>query len=900
MIDLSSEFRNEMYKDNRNFLPYLIITLKDGTELNLTKKDVWQNSLSIEDATSASGTFTIGAAVTGKAKVTLNNIYNDFSEYDFADANVIIYIGMQLSKALEKVRIGTYIVDEPSYDGSTITLSCLDYLTKFDRPYSESMLIYPASITRIIQDACNCCGVSLASADIPNANYQVETRPADDALTFGDIIAMAAQIAGCFAKMDAYGRLKLNWYDMSVFEKNANLDGGRFDGAIPHSTGDVADGGNFMDYSSGDTADGGSFEDLKRFHHIFSIKSLSMSTDDAVITGVRVMEEYEETDAEKAGMYLAGSEGYVAEISGNCLIQKGRAEAIAKYLYGMVGGMQFRPLDIECLADPSIEAGDIAYVTDRKRNSYRIFISTRTFNLGGSEKVVCDAETPLKNSATHYSNAAKAVVKARNETQKAISSYDLAVQQLTNLITQSFGVFKTEEVLEDGSTIFYLHNKPELSTSSAIWKMTANAFAVSTDGGKTWNAGMDSSGNAVVNVLNAIGINADWINTGTFIAQKDGKAVFLVDVDTGRVNIVADSFSLSSGATIDSIAQEKVNALDNELNSTQEIFNRLTQNGALQGVYLENNQLYINASYIRSGSLSIGGQTQNADGMIEIFDKDGAQIGLLNKDGIDLSGSFHSNGSWTNEETGEAENFTVSMESGSLRIITDSGRYLGIRASGGVPELALGDSGGPGTTISNAYINTRYLTISDWIKADTINANTASLNDLTVKTMSLSGKMTGYNGSTIMEIAESPVSGYLARFPNIAEFSKIRISGFAKETWKFNCNNDDLSLGANGTVVYSGGFICMYGTIQIFAGISAGSSRTINIGNIENDLVNPEPIPDTLLPNHKAVKGVTSLGGKILTVSLSTSGTLTVRNCSSTDISAPAGETGFRLDYTTI
>jgi hypothetical protein len=41
------------------------------------------------------------------------------------------------------------------------------------------------------------------------------------------------------------------------------------------------------------------------------------------------------------------------------------------------------------------------------------------------------------------------------------------------------------------------------------------AFSVSTDGGKTWNAGFDSSGNAVVNVLNAIGVNADWIHGGT-------------------------------------------------------------------------------------------------------------------------------------------------------------------------------------------------------------------------------------------------------------------------------------------------------------------------------------------------------------------------------------------------
>lgn len=807
MIDLSAKFRNEIYKDNRNFLPYLEITLKDGTELSLTKKDVWQNSLSIEDATSASGTFTIGAAVTGKAKVTLNNIYDDFSEYDFADATVGVYIGMQLPDTLEKVRIGTYIVDEPSYDGSTITLSCLDYLTKFDRPYKESSLMYPASIIQIIRDACTCCGVSLASADIPNANYLVENRPVDDALTFGDIIAMATQITGCFAKMDAYGRLKLNWYNMSVFEKNANLDGGKFDIATPCSTGDVADGGNFMDYSSRGAADGGSFEDLKQFHHVFSIKSISMSTDDAVITGVRVTEEYAEADSEKAEAYLAGSEGYVVDISGNCLIQKGQAQTVANYLYGVVGGMRFRPLDVECLSDPSIEAGDIAYVTDRKRNSYRIFISTRVFNLGGSEKVVCDAETPMKNSATHYSNTTKAVVKARNETRKAVSSYDLAVQQLTNLIAQSFGVFKTEEVLEDGSTIFYLHNKTELRDSSTIWKMTADAFAVSTDWGKTWNAGIDSSGNAVVNVLNAIGINADWID---------------------------------------------------------------------------------------AGSLSIGGTQRNVDGAIEIFDKNGVRIGLLNKDGIDLKGSFHSSGAWIDEETGEVENYTVSIESGAVRINTNSGRYLAIQAAGGIPELAMGDSNGTGTIISNNYINTDYLTISKRTKAQT-----AEITDLAAETMKLSGKMTGYNG-TVMEIADSPTSGYLARFPEITEFDKIKINGFAKETWKISYTNDDLSIGVTGDVIYSGGIICMYGNIMLFAGLSAGSSKTVDIKNSEKSLADPESIPSALLPKHKSVKGITYTGVNILVLNLSTSGTLTIKNCGSTDIAPVTDKVNFRFDYTTI
>ena len=372
MLDLSTEFKQEMYNDNRNFLPFLDITLVNGKVLHITKEKVWENTFKIEDATSSQNKFTIGAAVTGKLKVTLNNIYDDFSDYDFADATVIAYVGLQLSNTIEKIRVGTYIVDEPSYDGSTITLSCIDYMSKFDKPYSNSKLSYPATISAILADACSNCGISMLSANIPNGKYTVKNRPDDKAMTFGDIVAMAAQISGCWAKMDAYGRLKLDWYNMSAFEINSALDGGTFQTTTkPYSDGDDADGGNFKDYSSGDSIDGGTFTDQKTYHHIFSTKSFDVCTDDVVITGVKVTEVFDKTDTQKKATYLAGKEGYVIEISGNDLIQEGTAKTVATYLYKRIGGMRFRPLTVSTLGNPAVEAGDVAYVTDKYSTFYQ-------------------------------------------------------------------------------------------------------------------------------------------------------------------------------------------------------------------------------------------------------------------------------------------------------------------------------------------------------------------------------------------------------------------------------------------------------------------------------------------------------------------------------------------------
>lgn len=147
-------------------------------------------------------------------------------------------------------------------------------------------------------------------------------------------------------------------------------------------------------------------------------------------------------------------------------------------------------------------------------------------------EVSCDAETPGKNSSKQYSEMTQAVVKARKNAQAQISEYDISVQALTNLITQSFGVYKTTEEQEDGSFIYYMHEKPTLAGSKTIWKIQGDIFEVSADGGKTWNVGMDSSGNAVVNLLGVIGICCDWIHAGTLtLGGRDNENGNLVMLD---------------------------------------------------------------------------------------------------------------------------------------------------------------------------------------------------------------------------------------------------------------------------------------------------------------------------------------------------------------------------------
>ena len=87
-------------------------------------------------------------------------------------------------------------------------------------------------------------------------------------------------------------------------------------------------------------------------------------------------------------------------------------------------------------------------------------------------------------------------------------------------------------------------------------------------------------------------------------------------------------------------ANQSVENLDQSLNQ-QEIFDRLTNNGAAQGIYLTNGQLYISFSYARGGILRLGDQN-NGDGEMEVYDSAGNLIGKWDMDGFSTIGKHFS------------------------------------------------------------------------------------------------------------------------------------------------------------------------------------------------------------------------------------------------------------------
>ena len=554
MINVSNQFKEKLNNGHKNYLCYANITLSDGTILNIESDKIWNNGLSIEEAVSSDNSFDIGSAIVNQATLVLNNIYDEFSKYDFGGAKVILYVGLNLpNKTIEKVRLGTFFVDEPKYNGAIITLNCLDEMSKFDKDYSHSKLTYPATLLQIVQDACSVCNVISGISSLPNGNKVIKNRPNDESLTFRQILQWVGQLTCQWFRIDRNGKLISNWYDIEAYESIGMI----FGGTIGDDLQEKITGGTFGDNIQNKIT-GGTFGDRGDYHNIYSLNSMQVDTDDVVITGIKVIEFTEDTQEEPV-IYQVGKDGYVLEISNNKLITKGTGEEVVSFLGKKLIGLRFRPLNVSFQSNPTIEAGDIALISDYKGNTYKTLVTRTKFQIGTVQTIACGAKSAARNSASRYSQSTQAYSDTRKQFQKNRTEWEKAMEELSDRISNSSGLYMTEEKQSDGSKIYYMHDKPTIEESMIVWKMTAEAVAVSTDGGKTWNAGLTVDGSLITKIMNTIGINFDWGVGGTLIIQTpSGQQTMYVNADTGEVRMKVSSLEIS-GKTIEEIANEKVN-----------------------------------------------------------------------------------------------------------------------------------------------------------------------------------------------------------------------------------------------------------------------------------------------------------------------------------------------------
>lgn len=552
MINVNYLFRKEIHENTKMTMTAKLV-LANGSEINLSESRFVSGQTSFDDYTSASGEFEVGATIAKTFSTVLNNYDGYFDTFDFFGSYIVPTLHKTLSNGtVESIVKGLFYIDQPSTYGSTITIEAKDSMVLLDVPFSEVEITYPTTLRNIFVSICNHCKISYVTQNFPNSLMSIEKAPELQNETCRNIISYIAELACCYARIDIYDRLSLKWYDTTPI--SPNTDGGSF----AYNTGAVLNGGSFA-FNDGDSVDGGSFTE-ETTPILYSFKSYQVNVDDVTIKTVKVIASDEDnTTYEKTDI---NNPGYTLEISGNIFVTSTNVQSVCEFIYGVVNGMTFRPFSVSALGDPSLEAGDRIIIA-KGNDIYYSYITHAKYSIGKYETYECTCQPTLRNQTVFLSASGKVLSASKELVKKEKNAREVAVQNLANQLANSSGLFMTAEVQPDGSTIYYMHDKQQLTQSQIVWKLTANAFGISTDGGKTYPYGLDVNGVAILNRIYAVGIDADYITSGTINANNvtiSGMKTSNIQNDSGYQNASGVTSIVNGTVTTDFVNALKVTA----------------------------------------------------------------------------------------------------------------------------------------------------------------------------------------------------------------------------------------------------------------------------------------------------------------------------------------------------
>lgn len=531
---------NEILREFRdhNDITYAIeITLTDDTVISLTEDDLIIGGCNIT-RTNGGEVFPLGYVYCSQLTLEINRTV-ELGKIDFLNAKAVVTGIYTYGDGLEyEINFGTYTLTEPSECGTSLQLIGYDDIYLADTPVGNLADQMPMKATLAFAECCNYIGipfnpthgVGIVPDNWSSCNLKIEYIP--EGMTYRQVMGSVALLFGA--------NVFISPFDGQLYVAPANNSslspivwGGYFDSATPYASGSDLYGGDFNPWTQGDS-NSASFGD----------------NEDAVLLDEPLgFPQFPTTDITIGGVQAGSGETYVSYGSGYMLTLDltaftGNEEEIIEAVGDTIIGFRFRPFEIDYKSFPFADITQKVIFTDSRYRSYESAITHIDFTFKGITVFKCSAQTGMRANATYdsartvavqaQSLASNAQVTANNalaQINSTVSRVDEEMQRLVNLVSNSFGVYESSETDQQGGTIYYLHDKATRAQSTTIWRMTANGYTVSTDGGQTWNAGMDAQGHAVVNIMSAVGIYADWIRTG-LLASNDGKVFW--NLDTGE------------------------------------------------------------------------------------------------------------------------------------------------------------------------------------------------------------------------------------------------------------------------------------------------------------------------------------------------------------------------------
>lgn len=324
-----------------------ILTLPSGTELKGGSPGSAVKSLTLHTAVNAGQEFTIGSA------------FSDYIEAEIwadPDGSLQITAGDVLTyyrqdDAGNRTKVGVFYAEKPTRTKrNSYKVTAYDTMSKLDADFSgwlhANQAQFPKTIWQLVQLACQRAGVTLASSSLPiNGSYSVQAFYADD-LTCRQIISWAAEAAGCYAHMNADGKLQFLTYTDKRSTAKITPDG------ASNSTAYYADSLSYEDYT------------VKAIEKV----QIRQSDSDA---GVIYPDSTTATNT--------------YAVQGNLLLTTGteaNLKTVVQNLYNVLKNVTYTPCKVSVPRSSGLACGQIVHVKDARGREFDTYLMSATISFG--------------------------------------------------------------------------------------------------------------------------------------------------------------------------------------------------------------------------------------------------------------------------------------------------------------------------------------------------------------------------------------------------------------------------------------------------------------------------------------------------------------------------------------
>lgn len=197
------------------------ITFADNTVLGKADVAITGDGVKITDILNGDTDYTFGKAVCKQVEMTLFNVDNKFNNFDFTQ-EFTLQIGVKVGAAFQYVKVGIFKGERPDkVRGKLIDFTAYDRMQKFDVSASEFIesLTFPVTLGAVLSSLCTSVGVGLETTTFTNSTKNFTFNPFSTSdYTAREVLAWIAEAAGCYARVNADGKVELNTFTTNSYK----------------------------------------------------------------------------------------------------------------------------------------------------------------------------------------------------------------------------------------------------------------------------------------------------------------------------------------------------------------------------------------------------------------------------------------------------------------------------------------------------------------------------------------------------------------------------------------------------------------------------------------------------------------------------------------------------------